>query len=73
MEHYLKGYAEDVTLISCDIDVRESVLHVIDLKAADLDLSFKPPKCVSFSFDGANICTHSILRHNQIHHKRASN
>ena len=33
IEHSLKGYADDVTLISCDFDVHKSVLHLIDLKA----------------------------------------
>ena len=37
MEHSLKGYADDVTLISCDIDVNKSVLQINDLKAANLD------------------------------------
>ena len=55
MEHSLKGYADDVTLISCDIDVHKSVLQTIDLRAADLDLSFKPPKCISFLFDGTKV------------------
>ena len=44
MEHSLKGYADDVTLISCDIEVHKSVLQTIDQKASDLDLTFKPPK-----------------------------
>ena len=55
MEHSLKGYADDVTLISCDIDVHKSVLQTIDLRAADLDLTFKPSKCISFLFDGSRI------------------
>ena len=55
MEHSLKGYADDVTLISCDIDVHKSVLQTIDLKAADLDLTFKPSKCISFLFDGSKV------------------
>jgi len=55
MDHSLKGYADDVTLISCDIDVHKSVLQTIDLKAADLDLSFKPLKCISFLFDGSKV------------------
>jgi len=38
-EHSLKGYADNVTLISCDIDVNKSVLQIIDLKAANLDLT----------------------------------
>ena len=55
MEHSLKGYAGDVTLISCDIEVHKSVLQTIDLNAADLDLMFKPSKCISFLFDGSRV------------------
>ena len=55
MEHSLKGYADDVTLLSCDIDVHKSVLQMIYLRAADLDLTFKPSKCISFLFDGSRI------------------
>ena len=55
MEHSLKGYADDVTLISCDIDIHKSVLQMIDLKAADLDLTFKPSKYISFLFDGSKV------------------
>ena len=55
MEHSLKGYADDVTLISCDFYVHTSVLQLINLKAPDLGLTFKPPKCVSFFFDGAKV------------------
>ena len=60
MEHSLKGYADDVTLISCDIDVHKSVLQTIDLKAADLDLTFKPSKCISFLFDGSKVAPRSL-------------
>ncbi|XP_065884075.1 uncharacterized protein [Dysidea avara] len=60
MEHSLKGYADDVTLISCDIDVHKSVLQTIDLKAADLDLTFKPSKCISFLFDGSKVAPRGL-------------
>jgi len=52
MEHSLKGYADDVTLISCHVDVHKSVLQAIYLKAADLDLYFQPAKCI---FDGCKV------------------
>ena len=55
MEHSLKQYADDVALISCDIEVHKSVLQMIDQKASDLDLTFKPPKCASFLFDGSKV------------------
>ena len=40
MKHSLKGYADDVTLISNDVDAHTSVLQTIDEKAADLYLFF---------------------------------
>ena len=45
MEHSLKGYADD-------FDTHKSVLQLLDLKATDLDLAFKPSKCISFLFNG---------------------
>jgi len=60
MEHSLNGYADDVALISCDFDVHKSVLQLIGLKAVDLDLSFKPAKCVSFLFDGAKVISQGL-------------
>ena len=53
-------YGDDGILISCDFDVHKSVLQLIDLKAVDLDLSFKPAKCVSFLFDGAKVISQGL-------------
>jgi len=39
MGHLLKGYADDVTLISDDFNTYISVLQFIDLKVSDLDVS----------------------------------
>ena len=55
MELCLKDNADDVTLISCDINVHKSVLQTIELKAADLDLTFKQFKCISFLLDGTKV------------------
>ena len=60
LEHSLKGYADDVTLISTDLTIHTSVLQSINKKAADLDLSFKPVKCVSYLFDGLKIIPQGI-------------
>jgi len=62
----LKGYADDVTLISDDVVVHTSVLQTIDKKAADLDLFFKPAKCVSYLFDGSKIIPHGVSLSNGI-------
>ena len=53
-EHSVKAYADDATLISNSLEAHTSVLQQIDRKAADLDLSFKPAKCISYLFDGHN-------------------
>jgi len=60
MEYSLKGYADDVTLISSDINAHKYVLQTIDMRAADLDLSFKPSKCVSFLFDGTKVMQNGL-------------
>ena len=51
-EHCVKAYADDATLISDSLEAHVSVLQQVDQKAKDLDLSFKPAKCVSYLFDG---------------------
>ena len=44
---------KNATLISTNLETHSSVLQEIDKKAADLDLTLKPSKCVSFLFDGS--------------------
>ena len=51
-EHWVKAYADDATLISNCLKTHTMVLQQMDQKATDLDLSFKPSKCVSYLFDG---------------------
>ena len=60
MEHSLKGYADDITLLSSDIDVHKSVLQSLDIRAADIGLCFKPSKCISFLFDGFKLLLQGI-------------
>ena len=52
LEHSIKAYADDATLISDCLETHTRVLQTIDQRAKDLDLSFKPVKCVSHLFDG---------------------
>ena len=52
-EHSVMGYADDVTLVSDNFDIHVSVLQTVDRRACDLDLSFKPVKCISYLFDGS--------------------
>ena len=58
-EHSVKGYADDATSISNSLDVHISVLQQVDLKASNLDLSFKPSKCISYLFDDHHLNRHS--------------
>jgi len=51
-EHSVEAYADDATLISDSLEAHISVLQQVDQKAQQLDLSFKPSKCVSYLFDG---------------------
>jgi len=46
------AYAYDATLISDCLETHTKVLQLVDQQATDLDLSFKPSKCVSYLFDG---------------------
>lgn len=51
----LKGFADDMTVISPNISAHSSALKIIDQKASSLDLVLKPEKCVSFLYDGKDI------------------
>jgi len=62
-EHSLKGYVDDVTLISNDITVHTSVWQVFDKKTADLYLFFKP---TSYLFDNSKIIHQGIALSNGI-------
>ena len=53
-EHSVKAYVDDATLISNCLKAHTMVLQQMDQKATDLDLSFKPSKCVSYLFDGSH-------------------
>jgi len=60
-EHSVKGYADDVTFISSNFDVHVTVLQTVDQRPGDLDLSFKPAKCMSYLFDGSK-CLQKCLK-----------
>ena len=53
--HTVKGFADDMTVISPNISAHSSALKIIDQKASSLDLKLKPEKCVSFLYDGKDI------------------
>jgi len=53
VEHSVKGYADDVTLISSNFDAHVTVFKSVDQRAGDLDLGFKPVKCVSYLYNGS--------------------
>ena len=50
--HRVKGYCDDLTLISSNQNEHKSTLRLIDLRCQDLDLHLKPAKCISLAFDG---------------------
>ena len=51
-EHKIKGFAEDLTLISSDKEDHRNALSRIDLCASDLDLEIRADKCYSLSLKG---------------------
>ena len=51
-EHSVKGYADNVTLISSNFDAHVAVLQLVNQRASDLDLSFKPVNYISYLLDG---------------------
>ena len=50
--HKVKGFADDLTIISSSSTDHAQALKVISDSCRDLDLKLKPPKCVSLVFDG---------------------
>ena len=53
--HTVKGFADDITVISSSVSAHTSALQEIDQKASSLDLVLKVEKCVSFLFDGKSV------------------
>ena len=67
--HTVKGFANDMTVISPNILAHSSAVKIIDQKASSLDLILKPEKCVSFLYDGKDIDKRSTfsLSHGSTH------
>jgi len=55
IHHTVKGFADDMMVISLNISAHSSAFKIIDQKASSLDLNLKPEKCVSFLYDGKDI------------------
>ena len=51
-EHKIKGFADDLTLISSDKNDHRNALSRIDLCASDLDLATRADKCYTLSLKG---------------------
>ena len=52
MEHKVKAFADDLTIISANMSVHQQVLSKIDSCCLDLDLHLRPDKCITLSFTG---------------------
>ena len=50
--HKVKGFADDLTVSSSDVDSHQVVLSSLVLKAGDICFEFQPIKCVSLHFNG---------------------
>ena len=46
-EHSAKAFADDLSVFSSSPEDHQSLLSTIDEKCSDLDLTFKPEKCIS--------------------------
>ena len=53
--HKIKGFVDDITVISKSSKDHSEVLHKISSACSDLDLDFKPPKWVSMTYDGRKV------------------
>ena len=53
--HKVKGFADDLTVISDNVDSHQLVLRSLVLKAGEICLKFQPAKCVSLHFNGHRV------------------
>ena len=53
--HRVKGYCDDLTLISSSCSEHAETLAVLDRRCHDLDLRLKPQKCISLAFNGKQV------------------
>ena len=53
--HKVKGFADDLTVLSSDVASHQRVLSLLVLKARDLCFEFQPAKCVSLHFNGHHV------------------
>ena len=53
--HKVKGFADDSTVISSSTEDHQRALHALAHFCTDLALTLKPPKCVSFVYDGRQV------------------
>ena len=76
-EHKVKGFADDLTVISSTKEDHQNILSCIDSRCEDISLSIRPDKCHSLVFNGQkavkktsfligsgetqNICDHPTL------------
>jgi len=59
--HKVKGFADDLTVISKDIKSHQRVLSSLVLKASDICLEFQPPKCISLNFNGHRMVSSTVF------------
>ena len=53
--HKVKGFADDLTVISSNVDLHQVVLKSLVLKAGDICFEFQSVKCVSLHFNGRRV------------------
>ena len=51
----MKGFADDITIISSTKDDHNEAIQEISHACEDLNLKLNPPKCISFVFDGKKV------------------
>lgn len=54
-EHKVKGYADDLTILSSSKSDHQAVLNHADERCKEICLFIRPDKCFSYVFDGKNV------------------
>ena len=60
----MKGFAEDLTVISSNVDSHQVVLKSLVLKAEDICFEFQPVKCESLHFNGRRVVPSTLFSMN---------
>ena len=58
-EHKMKGFVDDITIISANCSEHQEILSFTDVRCREVNLCIRPQKCFSMVFDGKSVAKYS--------------